>query len=181
MAIINCKPDIVSVISRYINLRKTGKSYIGLCPFHHEKTPSFIVSPNRQCFKCFGCGTGGDVIYFIQKMLNKDFRGAISYLGISSAQKYKPDSTKQKRRVLLEEFRQWERDYFDEVSTFYRTLNKLKLQAKTQEDVDRLADAYKQKSIWEYHLDILTFGDDEQKFELYKEKRKNENRHGTKI
>lgn len=60
--------DIVEAISDFIHLEKRGKNYIGLCPFHEEKTPSFNVSRERQMFHCFGCGEGGDLAYFISKM-----------------------------------------------------------------------------------------------------------------
>ena len=62
------KNDIYDVISQTVSLKKAGSSYIGLCPFHNEKTPSFSVSPRRGIFKCFGCGEGGDVIGFVMKM-----------------------------------------------------------------------------------------------------------------
>ena len=65
--------DIVDVISKYVNLKQTGKNYSGLCPFHSEKTPSFIVSPELQRYKCFGCGEAGDIFNFVQKIENIDF------------------------------------------------------------------------------------------------------------
>jgi len=67
------KNDIVSVISEYVTLRRAGRSYIGLCPFHSEKTPSFNVNQTKQFFYCFGCGTGGDVISFLMKIENLEF------------------------------------------------------------------------------------------------------------
>jgi DNA primase len=60
------KADIVSVVSSYIALKRTGANYKACCPFHDEKTESFIVSPSKQIFKCFGCGQAGDVIKFVQ-------------------------------------------------------------------------------------------------------------------
>ncbi|MBR1616586.1 hypothetical protein IJ670_00390 [bacterium] len=69
--------DIVDVISQYVVLRKKGKSYHGLCPFHNEKTPSFVVTPDKQIFKCFGCGEGGDVITFLMKINNQTFNEVI--------------------------------------------------------------------------------------------------------
>ncbi|HQJ08108.1 MAG TPA: CHC2 zinc finger domain-containing protein, partial [Deltaproteobacteria bacterium] len=57
--------DIVAVISGYVSLKKRGRTYVGLCPFHTEKTPSFHVDSGRQTYKCFGCGKGGDVITFL--------------------------------------------------------------------------------------------------------------------
>ena len=57
--------DIVDVISQHVQLRKRGKNFIGLCPFHSEKTPSFTVSEEKQIFHCFGCHTGGNVFKFL--------------------------------------------------------------------------------------------------------------------
>ena len=59
------KTDIVEVISRYVPLKKLGRNYKAPCPFHNEKTPSFIVSPDKQIYHCFGCGAGGNVFSFL--------------------------------------------------------------------------------------------------------------------
>jgi DNA primase len=58
--------DVVDLVSEHVALKRAGRDFVGLCPFHHEKTPSFSVSPAKQIFKCFGCGAGGDVFSFIQ-------------------------------------------------------------------------------------------------------------------
>jgi len=72
------KLDIVEVISKYVpNVKRAGRSYKANCPFHNEKTPSFIITPDMQIFKCFGCGEGGDVISFIQKIERVDFPEAL--------------------------------------------------------------------------------------------------------
>jgi DNA primase len=70
------KNDIVSVISEYVSLRKAGRSWVGLCPFHSEKTGSFNVNPEKQFFYCFGCSAGGDVFSFIMKRENLEFMEA---------------------------------------------------------------------------------------------------------
>lgn len=75
------KSDIVKVISEYVQLRKRGKNYLGLCPFHSEKDPSFTVSPEKQFFHCFGCNEGGNAFAFIMKMENIGFAEAVEELG----------------------------------------------------------------------------------------------------
>jgi DNA primase len=77
---IKSRTDIVEFISDYIALKKAGQNYKGLCPFHSEKTPSFMVSQSRQIFHCFGCGVGGDVVTFLMKQENLSFGEALRYL-----------------------------------------------------------------------------------------------------
>lgn len=72
--------DIVDVISEYVTLKKRGRNFIGLCPFHREKTPSFCVSMDKQIFKCFGCSQGGNVISFIMKIENLEFWESVEML-----------------------------------------------------------------------------------------------------
>ncbi len=69
--------DIVRVVGEYVRLKKTGKDFSGLCPFHQEKTPSFTVSPIKQIFYCFGCGKGGDVFNFVMEMERCEFPDAL--------------------------------------------------------------------------------------------------------
>lgn len=72
--------DIVEVISQYVHLKRSGRNYFGLCPFHNEKSPSFSVSPDKQIFHCFGCGVGGNVFTFISKIEGIGFKEAIENL-----------------------------------------------------------------------------------------------------
>ena len=72
--------DIVDVVGRYVQLKKSGRNYFGLCPFHSEKTPSFSVSPEKQMYYCFGCGAGGNVIKFIMEMEQMSFVEAVRHL-----------------------------------------------------------------------------------------------------
>lgn len=72
--------DIVDVISQYVVLKRSGRNFFGLCPFHKEKSPSFSVSPDKQIFHCFGCGVGGNVIHFVSKIENLDFRQTLELL-----------------------------------------------------------------------------------------------------
>ena len=72
--------DIVDVISQYMQLKRSGRNYFGLCPFHNEKSPSFSVSPDKQIFHCFGCGVGGNIITFIMKIEGINFIEAVKML-----------------------------------------------------------------------------------------------------
>ena len=72
--------DIVALVSEYVQLEKNGKNYKGLCPFHNEKTPSFVVSPEKKLAKCFGCGGGGNPISFLQQIENISFGEALERL-----------------------------------------------------------------------------------------------------
>ena len=74
------RTDIVDLISQYVNLKKQGGSYVGLCPFHNEKTPSFSVNREKQIYHCFGCGAGGNAYTFIMEYDSVSFREAISAL-----------------------------------------------------------------------------------------------------
>lgn len=74
------KNDIVDIISQYVILKRSGRNFFGLCPFHKEKSPSFSVSPDKQIFHCFGCGVGGNVFHFVQKIENLSFLETIDML-----------------------------------------------------------------------------------------------------
>ncbi len=73
--------DIVEIIGSYISLKKSGKNYQALCPFHQERTPSFVVSPEKQLFHCFGCGVGGNVFTFLMKWEKVSFPEAVKIIG----------------------------------------------------------------------------------------------------
>lgn len=77
---IKSKNDIVDIVSQYVVLKKAGRNYMGLCPFHKEKSGSFCVSPDKQIFHCFGCGVGGNVFHFISKIENLNFKESVEML-----------------------------------------------------------------------------------------------------
>lgn len=72
--------DIVSLVSKYVNLKKQGANYVGLCPFHHDTNPSFFVNPEKKICKCFSCGEGGDALSFLEKIENISYKEAINKL-----------------------------------------------------------------------------------------------------
>ncbi|MDQ3017683.1 MAG: CHC2 zinc finger domain-containing protein, partial [Bacteroidota bacterium] len=92
---------IEEVVQDFVNLKRRGSNLIGLCPFHHEKSPSFSVSPSKGIYKCFGCGKGGDSIRFVMDHESYDYPEAIRFL----ANKYniKLEETQQDAESLLAE------------------------------------------------------------------------------
>jgi len=90
--------DIVEVVGRRVELRPTGKNYVGLCPFHSEKTPSFTVSPEKQFFHCFGCQKGGNVINFVMETENLSFPEAVTKLAEEKGIKVPTISSQDQRR-----------------------------------------------------------------------------------
>ena len=73
--------DIYDVVAQYVDLKKRGRNFFGLCPFHSEKTPSFSVAPDKQIYHCFGCGAGGNVFSFIVEHQKVSFIEAVQQLG----------------------------------------------------------------------------------------------------
>jgi DNA primase len=110
--------DIVNIISEYVPLKKRGKNYWGCCPFHHEKTPSFSVTPDKGFFYCFGCQAGGNVFNFLMKVENVDFPEVVKLLanklGIPLPEKEKSAHDRQMEREMASLYRANEmaRDFF---------------------------------------------------------------------
>jgi len=115
---IKSRIDIIDLISETVKLRRAGKNYSGLCPFHTEKTPSFIVSPDRQTWRCFGqCSEGGDVISFVMKKEGWDFGEALRSLAERAGVKLEP--YKAQKPEEKEEHERL-RGLLEEAVTFYR-------------------------------------------------------------
>lgn len=108
------KLDIVELVSSYLPLQKSGKNYKTLCPFHSEKTPSFMVSPQLQIFKCFGCGEGGDVFAFYGKMEGVSFGEALKELAKRAGVKLvsRRESPEEQQREKLYEINRLAADFF---------------------------------------------------------------------
>ena len=104
------KTDIEEIISTYVNLKRRGSTFTGLCPFHNEKTPSFTVYPETQSFYCFGCQAGGDAVTFIRKIENLEYMDAVKVLadraGLQMPADGFDDSLSKRRRRILEANRQ---------------------------------------------------------------------------
>src|SRR5688500_6331564 len=95
--------DIVDVVGEFVKLKKRGASYLGLCPFHNEKTPSFTVSPSKEIYKCFGCGKSGNSISFVMEHEKYSYVDALKWLankyGIQVEEVNQPDEQKQHEQV----------------------------------------------------------------------------------
>ena len=115
---IKSRIDIVDLVGETVKLRRTGKNYSGLCPFHNEKTPSFIVSPDRQTWRCFGqCNEGGDIFRFVMKKEGWDFKEALQAMAERAGVKleaYKAEKPEEK------EAHERLRGLLEEALTFYR-------------------------------------------------------------
>lgn len=112
--------NIVDLVAEYLELKKSGANFVGLCPFHNEKTPSFTVSESKQFYHCFGCGEGGDLISFIMKMENMTFIEASKHLanklGIPLAEKSEKDKKLDREREKIYEINR------EAARFFYRNL-----------------------------------------------------------
>lgn len=121
---IKAKNDIVEVVSGYLTLKRAGANFKARCPFHNEKSPSFMVSPERQSFKCFGCSEGGDVITFIEKMEGLDFYNALKLLaeraGVqlqNSSVKFGEKEFKSDHKTRLFEINEWAKKVYEKIIT----------------------------------------------------------------
>src|SRR5690606_10628956 len=106
---IKSRVDIVEIVGQYVHLRPSGRNYVGLCPFHSGKTPSFTGGPDKQLFPCFGCQTGGDVFAFLMKRTGIGFAEAVQQLAQRAGidwerltQSPEDAARERKRRELLE-------------------------------------------------------------------------------
>jgi len=169
--------DFVSVLEAAgVDLRRSGSRFVGLCPFHTEKTPSFFVFDDQR-FYCFGCGEHGDPIDFIQKLHGLSFPDALKFLGIERGgitPEIRRDIKRRKRRTeLVKAFREWEQCYGAHVGDLIFKTEKLMVSGIAPEDLNLYAPLFHQLPVWQHELDILVYGDDEQKYKLFKEAKKN--------
>ena len=116
------KPSITEIIGRYVELRRAGKEWRGLCPFHPEKTPSFTVNKEKSVYYCFGCSEGGDVITFIQKIEQVDFKTALAHLDLANGTIPRTKPRKSIERQAAEVITTWASETSLELSAKMRTL-----------------------------------------------------------
>lgn len=165
------KPDIVSILTKEgIELRQRGNTFWALCPLNPERTPSFKVDSERQTYYCFGkCGTGGDVITFIQKLKGYFFKDALVYLGITTGKPPKINHREIKKRDAVKKFKQWCNSYYDLLCIFYREWQDVKPRIKSIDDAEKYAEFYNEEIKAQYKMDILCSRDEQVKFELFRE------------
>lgn len=162
------KSDIVNVLDgEGIVLKKSGRYLRGLCPFHTERTASFFVNPEKNRFRCYGCGASGDSIDFVKQYRGLSFREAVKHLGLDPSWISKPDSRELRKRQAVRDFRAWCYQRHDDLCALYRTNQRAKALCRTETDVERIATYYHQENIWLDEIEILEGRDDEAKLELY--------------
>ncbi len=116
---LSARNDILDVVSRYVQLKKSGSNYFGLCPFHNEKSASFSVSPDKQIYHCFGCGAGGGVINFIMRAEGLEFPDAVRFLadqvGMQVPEDHADPRAARRRERLLALSRDAGRFFYDQL------------------------------------------------------------------
>jgi len=154
------RTDIAEVVGGYVLLKNAGRNMKGLCPFHGEKTPSFMVNPDRGTWKCFGCGEGGDVFTFLEKIEGLDFVEALEKLakraGIVLEKKFSGQKDKQKETLLA--INEATKDFYHKILTSHPVATKsreyLKQRGLKTEDINTFELGYAPNS-WDSLLNML--------------------------
>ena len=162
------RADIVDLIGEYVDLKRSGSNYMGLCPFHSEKTPSFSVSPSKSIFKCFGCGVGGDVITFIMKRENLSFPEAVEFLADKynvRLSEYKDENkeVRDKRNRLYDINREAAMHFLENLSSSQKAQKYLKNRGLNDKTIRSYGLGYSKDSWTDLydHLKKLGYEDDE--------------------
>jgi|SRR3989338_3849108 len=158
------KINIVDLVNSYVSIKKSGRNYKGICPFHSEKSPSFMVSPELQIFKCFGCNEAGDIFSFVEKIEGVDFPAALEILAEKANVQLKKrenyDSEKKSRKGIIFEINHLALEYYHFILTKHKiganaldyVKNKRKLSAET---IEKFKIGYAPDS-WTSLYDFLT-------------------------
>ncbi|MBR5136856.1 MAG: DNA primase [Clostridia bacterium] len=136
--------DIVDVVGQYVKLTRSGNRYKGLCPFHNEKTPSFVVTPEMQIYKCFGCGKGGNVFTFIQELEKVDFTTAVEMLAERAHIEITPENgqasgDEQRARTMLEINKEAARFYYKHLNKDPKAIDYVRRRGLSNETVKAYA------------------------------------------
>ena len=142
------RPSIEEVVERYIPLRRMGREFKALCPFHSENTPSFSVNPDKQVFFCFSCNEGGDVIRFIERIEGVGFLEALSILGMRQDQIQGPRNDAIRRKA--ETVSAWANEQFDQAQKILREIGqraRIAGKLRWREEVERCVGEWKILSV----------------------------------
>ncbi len=147
VAEIKSKLSVLEVVGETVQLKRAGTAYKGLCPFHAEKTPSFIVSPDRETWRCFGCGEGGDIFTFVMRRDGLDFREALERLaekaGVELSERSAREDRERKRlRDALESAIAWYREVLLQANQAARARTYLEERGLVAETLDRFTIGY---------------------------------------
>ena len=137
--------DIVNVVGKYVKLKQAGKNYVGLCPFHNEKTPSFVVSPDLQRYKCFGCLESGDIFNFLQKIENIDFPEALEKLAKEAGVELKKQEGFSKYKILEEINYKATHYYYSQLKENKKAMNYLEKRGFNKESIKNFGIGYAPK------------------------------------
>lgn len=163
------KPDLMETLEREgVTLRKRGRYFWACCPLHEDKTPSFSVDPDRQRYKCFGCGEHGDVIDLIQRLHNLSFKDALKHLGIQPGKPPQVDPRARRKRALLKDFERWRRDRYNDLCDFYNDIWHVLRECKDMEEISQHAPIIHELSQIESEIETLSRGSNAELYELYR-------------
>ncbi len=140
--------DIVEVISKYINLKRSGSNYIALCPFHLEKSPSFYVSPEKNMYHCFGCGASGDVIKFVSEIEKISLTEAVEKL----ANEYNIDLAKYKTKIIKD------RVNYDDYTSIYNRIKAFYNRILKSSYGEKALKYLKERGVTEEEIEEYQFG-----------------------
>lgn len=147
VAEIKSKLSVLEVVGETVQLKRAGAAYKGLCPFHAEKTPSFVVTPDRESWRCFGCGEGGDIFTFLMRRDGLDFREALERLaekaGVELSERTAREDRQRKRlRDALEAAIAWYREVLLQAAQAQKARDYLAGRGLTEQTLERFTIGY---------------------------------------
>ena len=164
---LNSKTSIEAVLEREgVTLRQRGRHMWGLCPLHDERTPSFMVDPDRQRFKCFGCNEGGDVVDLVQKLHNLTFKDALKHLGMTPGKPPRVDQKQQRKRELLADFEAWRRETYQGVCDEYNAIWHGLRRCRNMDEIGEFAEVLCELGPMQDMIDVLSGKNEELQYEL---------------